>query len=82
MKIKTFKNQIKNENYDIPDVLEKIKPIAYTTKYHTEPKKHVFFNNLLQLVPVMTVFTICLFVLFNLNEKVPESEPKKFGALK
>lgn len=79
MKIKTFKNLIKNEKYDIPDVLEKIKPYANEAEYHIEKRKSLFFKNLLQLVPVMTVFTICLLVLFNLEETVPQSEPKSFN---
>lgn len=79
MKIKTFKNQIKNENYDIPNVLEKIKPIAYNTKYHVEERKHLFLKNLLQLVPVMTVFAICLLVLFNLDRTIPQDLPENPG---
>lgn len=79
MKIKAFKNLIKNESYDIPDVLEKIKPYANEAEYHIEKRKSVFFKNLLQLVPVMTVFTICLLVLFNLERTVPQSKPKSFN---
>lgn len=78
MKIKTFKNLIKNEKYDIPDVLEKIKPYANNAEYHIEKRKSLFFKNLLQLVPVMTVFAICLVVLFNLEETSIKSEPKSY----
>ena len=33
MKIKKFKQEVRTENFDIPNVLEKIKPIAYSRKF-------------------------------------------------
>lgn len=83
MKIKTFKQNLKQESYDIPDVLEKIKPIAYSKEYHIQERRQSVFKNLIQLVPVMTVFTICLLVLFNLdkNSYLPEETSVNHNAL-
>lgn len=63
MKIKMFKQQLRDEKFDIPNVLDKIKPLAYEMEYPLQPKKSFFFKNILQLVPVLTVFTICILVL-------------------
>lgn len=70
MKIKTFKQQLKNEVFDIPNVLDKIKPLAYQKEYQINLNKGSFFKTLIQLVPVVTVFAICLLVLTkNFNNK-------------
>ena len=63
MKIKMFKQQLRDEKFDIPNVLDKIKPLAYEMEYPLQPKKSFFLKSILQLVPVLTVFTICIFVL-------------------
>lgn len=63
MKIKMFKQQLRDEKFDIPNVLDKIKPLAYEMEYPLQPKKSFFLKNILQLVPVLTVFTICILVL-------------------
>lgn len=78
MKIKTFKQSLRNENYDIPNVLEQIKPIAYNKEYPVIKNKTSFLNNFLQLIPVMTVFAICLLVVFNLEKPtVSENNPSE-----
>ncbi len=50
MKIKDFKKQIKEENYDIPNVLEKIKPIAdekeFAVLYRSEHKMKFIFRSI------------------------------------
>ncbi len=63
MKIKMFKQQLRDEKFDIPNVLDKIKPLAYEMEYPLQPKKSFFLKSILQLVPVLTVFTICILVL-------------------
>ena len=63
MKIKMFKQQLRDEKFDILNVLDKIKPLAYEMEYPLQPKKSFFLKSILQLVPVLTVFTICIFVL-------------------
>lgn len=63
MKIKMFKQQLRDEKFDIPNVLDKIKPLAYEMEYPLQPKKSFFLKSILQLVPVLTVFTICIFAL-------------------
>ncbi len=75
MKIKTFKKQLRSENYIIPDVLDSLKSVAYTKEYPLVTQKNSFFKTIIQLVPVTTVFIICLLVLFNLEENSSFNTP-------
>jgi hypothetical protein len=60
MKIKKFKTLIIEEKIDIPDVFEKIKPIAYTKRISTEPSIKVPYKRKILIATFGTIAFVFL----------------------
>ncbi len=63
MKIKNFKQEVKTEQFDIPNVLEKIKPAAYSRKIPLiEPVKPAFkWKPIIATFAAIVVVTVIFF---------------------
>jgi len=75
MKIKKFKQEVRTENFDIPNVLEKIKPIAYSRKFPLgETVKPTFKWKPFAVTFATIIFALGVFFSFSSNLKEGEME--------
>ncbi len=61
---KEYSNLIKNEEYDIPDVLPKIEVVAYNKKFNvnTKPKKNFFTRPIIKFASIILIIGLVLTV--------------------
>ena len=62
MKIKDFKEQLKSEQYDIPDVLDNIREVAYKKEFNKPKERKVYFKITFSLAPVLCLLVLGIFL--------------------
>lgn len=67
MKIKDFKEQLKNEQFDIPDVLDNIREIAYKKEFKNTNVRKFNFKIVFSLTPVLCVLILGFFLIPKLS---------------
>lgn len=63
MKIKDFKEQLKNEQFDIPDVLDNIREIAYKKEFKKTNVRKFNFKIAFSLTPVLCILILGFFLM-------------------
>lgn len=76
MKIKDFKEQLKNEQFDIPDVLDNIREIAYKKEFKNTTVRKFNFKIVFSLTPVLCVLILGFFLIPKLSTGSDPYAPK------